>query len=176
MCATLCCVLISQIAKFMGLTWSPPGSCRPQMGPMLAPWTLLSGMLIVLWVFFGLSIREHMMISWYEYTFHYCHCVGGIQSLLLNSLPRGTVIWSFDDYLFLSWIICWTNSRFAVIWGVMALLGRQYYSWLVWFNMVVISMQKWWIHIERDALSFVISIKLHVTDVDDLAPRDTDYL
>ena len=27
----------------MGLTWGPPGSCRPQMGPMLAPWTLLSG-------------------------------------------------------------------------------------------------------------------------------------
>ena len=28
----------------MGPTWSPPGSCRPQMGPMLAPWTLLSGL------------------------------------------------------------------------------------------------------------------------------------
>ena len=27
----------------MGPTWDPPGSCRPQMGPMLAPWTLLSG-------------------------------------------------------------------------------------------------------------------------------------
>ena len=27
----------SQIAKFMGQTWGPPGSCRPQMGPMLAP-------------------------------------------------------------------------------------------------------------------------------------------
>ena len=26
----------------MGLTWGPPWSCRPQMGPMLAPWTLLS--------------------------------------------------------------------------------------------------------------------------------------
>ena len=24
----------------MGPTWDPPGSCRPQMGPMLAPWTL----------------------------------------------------------------------------------------------------------------------------------------
>ena len=24
----------SQIAKFMGPTWGPPGSCRPQMGPM----------------------------------------------------------------------------------------------------------------------------------------------
>ena len=31
-----------QIAKFMGPTWGPPGSCRPQMGPMLAQWTLLS--------------------------------------------------------------------------------------------------------------------------------------
>ena len=27
----------------MGPTWGPPGSCRPQMGPMLTPWTLLSG-------------------------------------------------------------------------------------------------------------------------------------
>ena len=32
-----------QIARFMGPTWGPPGSCRPHVGPMLAPWTLLSG-------------------------------------------------------------------------------------------------------------------------------------
>ena len=37
--------LNSQIAKFMGPTWGPPGSCRPQVGPKLAPWTLLSGLL-----------------------------------------------------------------------------------------------------------------------------------
>ena len=36
--------LRSEIAKFMAPTWGPPGSCRPQMGPMLAPQTLLSGM------------------------------------------------------------------------------------------------------------------------------------
>ena len=35
--------VMTQIAKFMGPTWGPPGSCRPQMGPMLALWTLLSG-------------------------------------------------------------------------------------------------------------------------------------
>ena len=29
----------------MGPTWGPPGSCRPQMGPALAPWILLSEML-----------------------------------------------------------------------------------------------------------------------------------
>ena len=41
----------TQIAKFMGPTWGPPGSCRPQMGPMLAPWTLLSGhKLFVKWI------------------------------------------------------------------------------------------------------------------------------
>ena len=31
----------------MGPTWGPPGSSRPQMGPMLAPWTLLSGYIII---------------------------------------------------------------------------------------------------------------------------------
>ena len=35
----------SRRAKFMGPTWDPPGSCRPQMDPMLAPWTLLSRLL-----------------------------------------------------------------------------------------------------------------------------------
>ena len=45
-----CCVVCTkrqrgntQKAKFMGPTWGPPGSCLPQMGPMLVPWTLLSG-------------------------------------------------------------------------------------------------------------------------------------
>ena len=37
--------LASQIAKSIGPTWDPPGSCRPQMGPMLSPWTLYQGSL-----------------------------------------------------------------------------------------------------------------------------------
>ena len=35
--------LHAQIAKFMWPTWVPPGSCRPQAGPMLASRTLLLG-------------------------------------------------------------------------------------------------------------------------------------
>ena len=31
----------SQIAMFMGPTWDPSGADRTQVGPMLAPWTLL---------------------------------------------------------------------------------------------------------------------------------------
>ena len=42
---------LSQIAKFMGSTWGPSGSCRPQMGPVLASWTLLSWMGCLLWLF-----------------------------------------------------------------------------------------------------------------------------
>ena len=30
------------IARFMGPKWGPPGDHRTQVGPMLAPWTLLS--------------------------------------------------------------------------------------------------------------------------------------
>ena len=34
----------SLIARVMGPTWGPSGADRTQMGPMLAPWTLLFGM------------------------------------------------------------------------------------------------------------------------------------
>ena len=32
--------------SFMGPPWGPAGPCRPQKGPMLAPWTLLSGYIL----------------------------------------------------------------------------------------------------------------------------------
>ena len=37
---------ISLIATFMGPTWGPSGADRTQVGPMLAPWTLLSGIVL----------------------------------------------------------------------------------------------------------------------------------
>ena len=38
-------IYTSLIARFMRPIWGPPGTDRTQVGPMLAPWTLLSGML-----------------------------------------------------------------------------------------------------------------------------------
>ena len=32
----------TQITKLMGPIWVPSGSCNPQLGPMLAPWILIS--------------------------------------------------------------------------------------------------------------------------------------
>ena len=45
-------------------TWVPPGSCRPQMGPMWAPWILLSGVRCTFWVLFQIilfSFREFVL-------------------------------------------------------------------------------------------------------------------
>ena len=56
-----------QTAKFMWPTLGPPGSCRPQMGPMLAPWTLLSG--------YGSSSVQFMAYVTHAYVNHgmgYC--------------------------------------------------------------------------------------------------------
>ena len=36
----------SLIARFMGSTWGPPGADRTQVGPMLTPWSLLSGIIM----------------------------------------------------------------------------------------------------------------------------------
>ena len=39
----------TQISRFMGPTWGPPGAVRTQVGPMLAPWTLLCGYALTRW-------------------------------------------------------------------------------------------------------------------------------
>ena len=44
--------MVSQIAKFMGPTRGAPRSYRPQMGPILAPWNLLSGILVKLYTLY----------------------------------------------------------------------------------------------------------------------------
>ena len=53
-----------QVAKFTRPASAPPGSYRPQMGPMLAPWTLLSG--VYLWdlcISYGASHRWPVVVQ-----------------------------------------------------------------------------------------------------------------
>ena len=54
----------TQIAEFMGPTCGPPGSCRPQMGPMLASWTLLSGKFLRLWFTIGELVNCLSFSEW----------------------------------------------------------------------------------------------------------------
>ena len=71
---------ISQIAKFMGPTWGPSGPCRPQMGPMLGSWTLLSG---IAW-----KIGIQATISYYRL------CMSFIHTCVTTSL---SCIWIMPD-------------------------------------------------------------------------------
>ena len=67
-------------SKFMGPTWGPSGADRTQVGPMLAPWTLLSGMnwyfyserckRTIAWFFSALHIQVH--IHTYTYSCQEC--------------------------------------------------------------------------------------------------------
>ena len=59
-------VITAQIANFMGPTWDPPGSWWPQMGPMLAPWTLLLGWLLWRWPWWQLPVEpvSSKFLSW----------------------------------------------------------------------------------------------------------------
>ena len=54
---------IPLIARFMGPIWGPPGADRTQMGPMLAPWTLLSGSLLLPWQQWWIAIVRHNIHS-----------------------------------------------------------------------------------------------------------------
>ena len=70
LCATGGC---TQIAKFMGPTWGPPGSCRPQMGPMLAPWTLLLGY-VILYPFLSYQYLSCLKMFWAQFQYKDCMC------------------------------------------------------------------------------------------------------
>ena len=56
--------MVTLIARFMGPTWGPSGADRTQVGPMWAPWTLLSGYIHV--ILPPLQDYRNMMISWHE--------------------------------------------------------------------------------------------------------------
>ena len=45
----LCEPMLTRIARFMGPTWGPAGAYGTQVGPILAPWTLLSGDILLIW-------------------------------------------------------------------------------------------------------------------------------
>ena len=50
----------SQIARFIGSTWGPTGGGRTQVGPMLAPWTLLSWVFHYTWRALQMSFRASL--------------------------------------------------------------------------------------------------------------------
>ena len=55
---------VPQIARFHRANMGPRGSCRPQMGPMLAPWTLVSGVGSPVWNAFSFVDAAMAPTNW----------------------------------------------------------------------------------------------------------------
>ena len=80
------------IAKFMGPTWGPSGADRTQVGPMLAPWTLLSGSLRVVTFYYLI-----MSLAW-------LNCLDRVDFLL------NIILKYFEDWRILKYFEEWTTE------------------------------------------------------------------
>ena len=77
--ATRCFSTIAAlIARCMGPTWGPSGADRTQVGPMLAPWTLLSGAVTRV-------LTPHPYISRREWINHYIKICLTVQWLAIRN-------------------------------------------------------------------------------------------
>ena len=83
------------IARFMGPTWGPSGADRTQVGPMLAPWTLLSGLgfpredlcvLSTLWGYQYSSIAFYIVPG--SMYFRTSVILDTITKIISNSIPK----------------------------------------------------------------------------------------
>ena len=92
--AKLCAFfMVSLIARFMGPTWGPSGAARTQVGPILVPWTMQSGMyclqrvpcavikaaplnaLRICLYYIYIYIHQTMCIEFYWICARFCWCV-----------------------------------------------------------------------------------------------------
>ena len=91
----------------MGPTWGPPGSCRPQMGPMLAPWTVLSWWVKLCCCRFIVGILLNFCVSLFYHTSLFVHDLWTQSSFKGPChLPVTCIISSFkhyNDFTLASW-------------------------------------------------------------------------
>ena len=69
-------------SKVHGPTWGPSGADRTQVDPMLAPWTLLSG--LVRWI--------HRYSQWHRYIEHLANHVSVWQYTIMMTSSNGNII------------------------------------------------------------------------------------
>ena len=114
----------SQIARFMRPTWDPLGADRTQVGPMLAPWTVLSGLLFNSWLTHLCSddVRIQLpikLIHWIEESNILCWWY------LLLSMAEFNMV-----EIALSFLVCFDDSRYWGVWlGILdMLLNTDYWQ------------------------------------------------
>ena len=122
----------SLIARFMGPAWGPSGADRIQVGPMLAPWTLLSG------VFCSPGHIASFIASWW----HQTSTSANIELLVMSSGGIHHAIYlKWSIHLSFDCIWKWHNSlpvwcyvMFHVLWYV---IWCVYVMWsVIWCDVI----------------------------------------
>ena len=119
-----CCLCLrkwTRIARFMRPTWGPSGANRTQVGPMLAPWTLLYGNL--------LSLCHCNHFHW-SLIFVSCIC---LHVALINSLRPSeayTHQWT-NQHWFRQWLVTWFGPSHYLnqCWNIVSWTHRNKLQW-----------------------------------------------
>ena len=119
------------IARFMGPTWGPSGADRTQVGPMLAPWTSLSG---------GLALT----IAWYNNNHvHYSGDILYLWAMDQNELWRVMLYQYKMAYLQYGCRCVWCDASFTCI-GINMIMrclhvDAEYRVWLNWYSLMTVT-------------------------------------
>ena len=97
----------THVAKFMGPSWGPPGSCQPQMGPILASWTLLSGEWLPLCLSgWSLHIKDNSFLGLFSIqegtsryrAFPFCHFDPNLWRPRKSGMMKWNLNYAIHDY------------------------------------------------------------------------------
>ena len=121
----------TQITKFVGPTWGPPGSCRPQMSHMVAPWTLLSGYSLKWYLEICRRVgKEYPKIKAFRQSVSdLCHCIAAYS---IRDDHRFKL--ALQYYIILYWIALnqtrlWFTT-FSILKGVSQTWSVLYVTWV----------------------------------------------
>ena len=158
----------TQTAKFMWPTWGPPGSCRPQMGPMMALWTLLSEYVISCSTFSVWANHNGFDRYWVD---AYDPAGNGSYMQSHTGLPLTYFNWQSGEPNYLSLEKCawmsvqdnkWMNDRCT---DSMSVMCEHWFLRSLWWNVIhigtnrqrlwanIVSLSLQWRHNEHDGVS-----------------------
>ena len=133
-----------QIARFMGPTWGPPGSCRPQMGPHVGPMNLaigdFHGEVPVHLVCLQIGVGHSLCYSWGAHS-GMCAATPSSKVHGANMGPSGADRTQVGPML-APWTLLsgkpWEEGEWVFVWGAIHYHGKSclvFIEWtLTWFQ------------------------------------------
>ena len=121
----LCLMITSQIARFVGPTWGPSGAGRTQVGPILVPWTLLSGLGLLCPHIDGL-VQDCSNSSALAMEILRCCTKPSISFISVKMVPSTKIFFSFMSEM---WIIITSKSIKNIMQSWVDIVGQIMIEW-----------------------------------------------